>query len=86
MEALLVVRVVVAAPQGFAVDGHDLAPDGCDQVARSGQEAVLEGGRIQRGQDPTAGVVGGDAAGECEKGAPSGFFAAPELGDAGLSV
>ncbi len=86
MEALLVVRVVVAAPQGFAVDGHDLALDGCDQVARSGQEAVLEGGRIQRGQDPAAGVVGGDAASECEKGAPSGSFAAPKLGDTGPGV
>ncbi|MDP9369431.1 MAG: hypothetical protein M3Q03_14340 [Chloroflexota bacterium] len=46
MEGPLVVRAVVAAPQRSGVDGHDLALGGCDLVARSGQEAVLEGGRI----------------------------------------
>src|SRR5262245_5614743 len=68
VQAAQPLAAIGAAALGLAVDLQELGPaqPGPDGVDPAG-EAVLEGHRAQRGEDPVEGVVAGDAVGQLQE-------------------
>ncbi len=80
VDGRLAVGRVQAAADRLAVDGDQPAGRGGGQVGDPLHEALLEGHRVQRREDPAEGVVRGDAVGQVQEGLEPLPLAAAELG------
>ena len=86
VDGLLAAGGVQTAPNGLAIDGDQPAFGGDGQFVDPGQEALLEGLRIEHRKDAAKGVVGGNAIGQFQEGRKPLLLAVAKLLDLGPAV